>query len=140
MHLEYYSKEIQIEILNEIDQNQGTANTVDKTDPARDWNYDFLLSQGCIEQDETPNTKTLPNITAPSAALPLVVGKKMSKAGKLWRSSLYEQLENERVQTLRYQEQKIMNQNTAKTQNGIWRMTLAILGLTAVSVALLLFR
>ena len=53
MPSKHNSEKIQLEILNEIAENQGTANTIFRNDPAREWNYNFLLQQGYIEQTHT---------------------------------------------------------------------------------------
>ena len=52
----------------------------------------------------------------------MLVGEKLTGAGKVWRLDIYERLHNE-------QEIKQGLQATIRTQNGMWWMTLTILAL-----------
>ena len=77
----YYSKEVQIEILDEVARNQGTTHNVDITDPVRMWNYQFLIDMGAIE-----------TLTTGSRDFNTPCGEKLLDIGKALRSELYEKL------------------------------------------------
>jgi hypothetical protein len=84
---QYYSKQTQIEIFEEITKNQGTTNTVNRETPIQKWNYIFLLDQGCIEQEFSGGRDAS-----------MLVGENITNTGKVWRSTLYISVEQERKQ------------------------------------------
>ena len=90
-----YSKEIQLEIFDKIIKNQGTDETVDVTDTVKQWNYDFLLLQGDIEQHITSS-----NVFAATTGYPendgILIGETITKSGEARRLDIYERLCNER--------------------------------------------
>jgi len=123
-----YSKEAQLAIIEEIINNQGTTNTIDTTDPVRQWNYDFLLTQKYINQIYTSS-----NVHTDHGVSGMLLGEALTDAGKLYRTELYERLQHER-------EQKSTNQDNQQFQVKMCWMTSAILGLTAFSALLLLLQ
>jgi len=136
MASQYYSEGVQLEILEEIVQNQGTTETVDKDTPEREWNYDFLCTQGYIKREYSPpiDSHGRPNESG------MLVGEELTDAGKLWRSTLYDRLLRERVQSQHHQEQQMENQVTRKIQKAMLWMTRTILVLTALLVLPLLWQ
>ena len=109
-----YSKEVQLEILEEIIKNQEA----DIADHVRQWNYDFLLTHEYIEKRYTPphmfsdaKTPTEHNV---------IEDVILTEKGFAWRLDIYERLLHERKQTLM-----------------CWK-TSALLGLSVFSVLLLL--
>jgi hypothetical protein len=67
----YYSKETQIEIFDEIAKNQGTTEVVNRDTPIREWNYNFLLEQSCIEQE-----------LSGGEIMPTLIGERITDSGK----------------------------------------------------------
>ena len=109
-----YSKEIQIEILDEIANNQGTTNNIEITDPVRAWNYHFLTDIGAIEL-----------LTTGSCDFNTPCGEKLLDVGKALRTELYEKIMYDRESAQKHQK-------LAQVQNGLWWMTLTILILTVI--------
>ena len=81
----FYSKEVQIEIFEEIFKNQGTTKTVNTNEPVRSWNYSFLLEQEYIKQNFSGGRDA-----------PMLIGEEITDTGKVWRSTLYENIKRER--------------------------------------------
>ena len=106
----HYSKEVQLEILDEIAKNEGATDTIDRDDPVRDWNYTFLHQQGCFKQ-----------VLSECTAAPILCGEELTDVGRAHRFTLYEQLKHE-----------LERRGATKTQNGLWWMTFVILALTAI--------
>ena len=121
MPSKHYSKEVQVELLDEIADNQGTTNTIVRNDSIREWNYFFLLRQELFRQKHTGVSGS-----------EMLVGEELTEAGKVWRTELYERLQREQEESKRYQEQQQIRQKSTGIQTGLWWMTLAILGLTAL--------
>jgi len=125
-----YSKEIQLEILDEIVANQGTTNTIERTESVREWNYNFLLTQKYIEQEFSSS-----NVFRHASESGMLVSEKLTDAGKLWRSDLYDRIQKDKIE-----------KHTAKIQKRMLYITLALLVLATypilrdtVSVLLCLF-
>jgi len=126
MSSQYYSKEVQLEILNKIVKNQGTSNRFITDDTIQLWNYDFLLTQGHIKQIFTSS-----NVNTPPENSGMLLSEELTDAGKLWRTDLYERILQARTTIKHHQEQQQNSQETAKNQKDIRWMTRAILVLTA---------
>ena len=80
--------------------NYDTVKTI--VDDLRAWNYHFLVKQGYIIQEFTPGKLLPASSVRDSDIMPL--GEMLTDAGKLWRSDLYNRIQNEYVQTQRYNE------------------------------------
>ena len=97
MSSQEYSKEIQLEIFDEIIKNQGTDEIVDVTNPVRQWNYDFLLTQGYIKQDfSSSNVFTDPKVSG------MLMGETITESGKARRLDMYDMLQREHEQMQRH--------------------------------------
>jgi len=121
MSSQEYSKKTQLEILEEVIRNQGSTNTVDVSDVVQRWNYNYLLSQKYIEQEFTSS-----HVFPDSHAIPddaILVGEKLTDAGKLWRSNLYEQIQKDET-----------DKHIAKNSKKMMQVTLALLVITSYPI------
>ena len=105
-----YSKEIQLELLDKLAGTPGATPVID-TEIAWDWNHSYLLQQGWIRQ-----------IHSGPPGAEMLIGEELTDVGKAMRFDLRERLQQERE-----------CRAATKTQRGLCWMTLAILGLTAVT-------
>jgi len=100
-----YSEEVQLEILDEIVKNQSTATTdtvdqdttktVDIVGSVQQWNYGFLLSQGYVTQEFMFSVDTFGRPLEPR----ILVGEKLTDAGRSRRGDLYERLSQKQIHT-----------------------------------------
>jgi len=91
MQPQEYSEKVQIEILDEVIANQGTTKTIDRTEPIREWNHHFLVTQGYIKEEYASS-----NVFRLARESSLLVSEKITDSGKIWRSYLYQKNENEK--------------------------------------------